>query len=144
MGMGLRRADEALDVSFETWMYGLWFAALQGWQPLGTVLDEELLRMQMGGRGVADEGALLACMEEWPGTYNTNDWQIVLHDDALALSESLERAAAVVGPTTPVRQPSGYGRRERMDPPEYFGGEAGKRYLLRLADWCRGGDFLIG
>ncbi len=60
-----------------------------GWEPYGTVLDDYELRL----RGLEDDdGSHKKMQEEWKGYYFSNDYQLVLEEDALNWREALERA----------------------------------------------------
>lgn len=63
----------------EAWAKLLSLAMLYGWQPMGT---HPASRIEVSGLDV----------EDWNGTYLTNDGQIIIAEDALSLAMALEKA----------------------------------------------------
>tara|TARA_Y100000294_G_scaffold140947_1_gene134828 strand:- start:2131 stop:2448 length:318 start_codon:yes stop_codon:yes gene_type:complete len=62
--------NESLSFSNVRWSQILYFAEAFGWQPIGTVIDEN---------------------PEWEGWYCFNDGQVVLHEDGINFAKALER-----------------------------------------------------
>jgi hypothetical protein len=78
MGMDLiSKSGSTFDLSSDWWRFYLNLAAKCGWTPKGTGKPDHL--------GEKDE---------WDGSYEWNDGQIVGEEDAKALAQALERALA--------------------------------------------------
>jgi len=97
-----------------------------GWQPMGTRVPSitELHGLNL---------------EDWDGTYLTNDGQIVLSEDALRLGMALERSLDDI----PDFNLEVYAADlSKVNPFEYFAGEE-KRHLVDFIKFCRLGSFII-
>ena len=72
MGMDLYNTESRKSVSYNriTWTFLLYAAQDYGWEPAGTVMPGH---------------------DDWPGSYGTNEQQMVTASDASALAAALER-----------------------------------------------------
>ena len=77
--------------------------------------------------------------EAWDGTYLTNDGQIVVAEDALALGIALEKSLDDIPDFNLEVDPLDL---SRINPFEYFAGDE-KRHLAEFIKFCRLGSFLI-
>ena len=77
MGVDLIRNNEEMGFNWSGWRKILEIAFNHGWKPTGTVND-----IDQDGKPIQD----------WSGTYFSNDYQYVTDEDAKNLAEALERA----------------------------------------------------
>ncbi len=77
--------------------------------------------------------------EDWDGTYLTNDGQIVIAEDALALAMALEKSLDDIPDFNLEDDPPDH---SKINPFEYFAGDE-KHHLAEFIDFCRLGSFLI-
>jgi hypothetical protein len=112
--------------SRESWTKLLSLGMFYGWQPMGTRVPSmtEL-------HGFHDE--------VWDGTYLTNDGQIVVAEDALALGMALEKSLDDIPDFNLEVYPLDL---NQVNPFEYFAGD-GKLQLRDFIKFCRLGSFLI-
>ncbi len=142
--------------SLESWVKVLSLAMSYGWQPMGTRLSLtfELYDMEI---------------EEWDGAYLTNDGQVVISEDALALAIALEKSLDDIPDFNIEIDPDTNSRKEddpaemvspiekaileegledhllhliEIHPFEYFAGEE-KHHLVDFIRFCRLGSFTI-
>jgi hypothetical protein len=112
--------------SRESWTRILSLALFYGWQPMGTRVPS---MTELHGFDV----------EDWDGTYLTNDGQIVVREDALRLGIALRRSLDDI----PDFNLDLYlTDRSSITPFEYFAGD-GKDQLTDFIRFCRLGSFLI-
>ena len=112
--------------SKETWTRVLSLAMFYGWQPLGTRVPS---MTEIHGFEA----------EYWDGSYLTNDGQIVVTEDALALGGALQKALDDIPDfNLEVYRPD-FGQ---VTPFEYFAGD-GKAQLTDFIKFCSLGSFLI-
>lgn len=110
----------------ESWTKLLSLALFYGWQPMGTRVPS---MTEIHGFDT----------EAWDGTYLTNDGQIVVAEDALALAIALEKSLDDIPDFNLEAYPPDL---RRVNPFEYFAGD-GKRQLTEFIKFCRLGSFLI-
>ena len=112
--------------SRESWVKVLSLGLFYGWQPIGTRVPS---MTEIHGFNA----------EYWDGSYLTNDGQIVVSADALALGRALERSLDDI----PDFNLDVYAvDLDKITPFEYFaGGE--KQQLVDFIKFCRLGSFLI-
>ncbi len=112
--------------SRESWVRVLSLGLFYGWQPMGTRVPSmtEL-------HGLIDE--------YWDGTYLTNDGQIVVAEDALALGRALYKSLDDIPDFNLEVSPPDL---SKVNPFEYFAGD-GKQQLTDFVKFCRLGSFLI-
>ncbi len=112
--------------SRESWVKVLSLALFYGWQPIGT--------------RVASMTEIHGFHKEyWDGSYLTNDGQIVVRADALALGRALERSLDDI----PDFNLDVYAvDLKKITPFEYFAGSE-KQQLVEFIRFCRLGSFLI-
>jgi hypothetical protein len=110
----------------ESWFKLLSLGMFYGWQPLGTRVPSIT---EIHGFDV----------DHWDGTYLTNDGQIVVTADALALGRALERSLDDIPDFNLGYYPLDP---DRVNPFEYFAGD-GKHQLTGFIKFCRLGSFLI-
>ena len=110
----------------ESWTRLLSLAIFYGWQPMGTRVPS-----MTEIHGFHDES--------WDGTYLTNDGQIVVAEDALALGSALEKSLDDI----PDFNLDDYSLDlSEVNPFEYFAGD-GKGQLVEFIKFCKLGSFLI-
>lgn len=110
----------------ESWTRVLSLAMFYGWQPMGTRVPS---MTELHGFDVDD----------WDGTYLTNDGQIVVAEDSLSLAMALEKSLDDVpdfNVDNDSLDPS------RINPFEYFAGDE-KGQLVDFIRFCKLGSFLI-
>ena len=110
----------------EAWTRVLSLAMFYGWQPMGTRVPSmtEIHGFQA---------------DAWDGTYLTNDGQIVIREDALALGRALEKSLDDI----PDFNLDYYSiDLSKVNPFEFFAGD-GKEQLVDFIKFCRLGSFLI-
>jgi hypothetical protein len=112
--------------SRESWTRILSLALFYGWQPMGTRVPS---MTELHGFDV----------EDWDGTYLTNDGQIVVREDALRLGIALRRSLDDIPDFNLDRYLTD---RSSITPFEYFAGD-GKDQLTDFIRFCRLGSFLI-
>ena len=112
--------------SSESWTKLLSLGMFYGWQPMGTRVPS-----MTEIHGFHDEA--------WDGTYLTNDGQIVVTEDALALGIALEKSLDDIPDFNLEMYPLDL---NRINPFEYFAGDE-KRHLADFIKFCRLGSFLI-
>jgi hypothetical protein len=110
----------------ETWIRVLSLGIFYGWKPMGTRVPSitELHGFDL---------------EDWDGTYLTNDGQIVVTEDARSLALALEKALDDIPDfdlDMDTLAPS------RINPFEYFAGDR-KQYVTEFIKFCKLGSFLI-
>jgi len=112
--------------SRESWVKVLSLGLFYGWQPIGTRVPS---MTKIHGFNA----------EYWDGSYLTNDGQIVVSADALALGRALERSLDDI----PDFNLDVYAvDRDKITPFEYFAGSE-KQQLVDFIKFCRLGSFLI-
>jgi hypothetical protein len=124
---------------------GLWrsvrgLAVQYGWQPAGTIVYElEPIPGDVSGRQLQASNRPI---EDWCGTYDSNDYQTVTADDAANLANAIERALAEL----PSEKSESYQTPERADDViDFVAALAGwNDYLTKFVEFCRGGKFVIG
>jgi hypothetical protein len=124
MGMDLRRGEDGISVSVFSWARAYAFAIEGGWNPQGTLPPEHLAEEEKAN---------------WPGTYDTNDNQIITAEDALAMAIALEKMLNTLGEPEEIaeRGPALWGGYDQ--PRDYFTPK-GKRMLLKaLIHFLKGG-----
>jgi hypothetical protein len=110
----------------ESWFKLLSLGMFYGWQPLGTRVPSIT---EIHGFDI----------DHWDGTYLTNDGQIVVAADALALGRALEKSLDDI----PDFNLDDYALDlDKVNPFEYFAGDR-KRQLTGFIKFCRLGSFLI-
>jgi hypothetical protein len=112
--------------SRESWTKLLSLGMFYGWQPMGTRIPS---MTEIHGFHT----------EAWDGTYLTNDGQIVVTEDALALGIALEKSLDDIPDFNLEMDPLDL---NRINPFEYFAGDE-KRHLADFIKFCRLGSFLI-
>lgn len=110
----------------ESWTRILSLAMFYGWQPMGTRVPS---MTEIHGFDT----------ESWDGTYLTNDGQIVVTEDALALGIALEQSLDDIPDFNLEDYPLDL---NRVNPFEYFAGDE-KQRLTDFVKFCRLGSFLI-
>lgn len=112
--------------SRESWTRILSLGMFYGWQPMGTRVPSitELHGLNL---------------EDWDGTYLTNDGQIVLSEDALRLGKALEKSLDDIPDFNLEVYPPDL---SKVNPFEYFAGEE-KHHLVGFIKFCRLGSFII-
>jgi len=110
----------------ESWTRLLSLAIFYGWQPMGTRAPS-----MTEIHGFHDES--------WDGTYLTNDGQIVVTEDALALGSALEKSLDDIPDFNLEAYPLDL---NRINPFEYFAGD-GKDQVVEFIKFCKLGSFLI-
>ena len=112
--------------SRESWVRVLSLGMFYGWQPMGTRVPS---MTEIHGFDA----------EYWDGTYLTNDGQIVVTEDALALGLALEKSLDDIPDfNLDVYLPD----LSKVTPFEYFAGDE-KQQLADFIKFCRLGSFLI-
>src|SRR5215216_921499 len=110
----------------EAWTRVLSLAMFYGWQPLGTRVPS---MTEIHG----------FYSDAWDGTYLTNDGQIVIREDALALGRALKKSLDDI----PDFNLDYYSiDLRKVNPFEFFAGD-GKQQLVDFIKFCRLGSFLI-
>jgi hypothetical protein len=110
----------------ETWTRLLSLAVFYGWEPMGTRVPSIT---EIHGFD----------SESWDGTYLTNDGQIVVTEDALALGIALEKSLDDI----PDSNLEYYSLDlSKLNPFEYFAGDE-KQRLQEFIKFCRLGSFLL-
>jgi len=125
-----------------------------GWQPAGTQ-DPSYW---------GDPEWSFSINPQWNGNYYTNDYQIITDDDARSLAAGLRIALDDIpdlsGPPiwaelSPDRDPSAQaiiqalgggtvcGVNTELSPLQFFSGEAGRGFVVRMADFFAGGECQI-
>jgi hypothetical protein len=112
--------------SSESWTKLLSLGLFYGWQPMGTRVPS---MTEIHGFHT----------EAWDGTYLTNDGQIVVTEDALALGIALEKSLDDIPDFNLEMYPLDL---NKINPFEYFAGDE-KRHLADFIKFCRLGSFLI-
>jgi hypothetical protein len=137
MGMDLKGVGGEFWFNVIGWGQVLRLAQLYGWEPLGTVIDEDDL----------DDFP----NREWNGSYQINDRQRVTANDARNMADALESALSDLSEHNALEgiiEPNTGGipleRIEGVSPLEWFSGEESKQYLKKFIDFCRAGEFIIG
>ena len=110
----------------EAWTKVLSLAIFYGWQPMGTRVPS---MTEIHGFDA----------EYWDGTYLTNDGQIVVTEDALALGIALEKSLDDIPDFNLDIYPTDL---SRVTPFEYFAGDE-KAQLVDFVKFCKLGSFLI-
>src|SRR5215211_210220 len=110
----------------ESWTRVLSLGMFYGWQPMGTHVPS-----MTEIHGFHDE--------YWDGTYLTNDGQIVVTEDALALGIALEKSLDDIPDFNLDVYPTD---QSRITPFEYFAGNE-KAQLVDFIKFCKLGSFLI-
>jgi len=110
----------------ESWTKVLSLGLFNGWQPIGTRVPSIT---ELHGLNT----------EPWDGTYLTNDGQIVVTEDALALGIALEKSLDDIPDFNLEVYPPDLGK---VNPFEYFAGDE-KRHLADFIKFCKLGSFLI-
>ena len=113
-------------LSKESWTRVLSLGIFYGWQPMGTRVPS---MTEIHGFHA----------EYWDGTYLTNDGQIVVTEDALALGIALEKSLDDIPDfNLEVYTPD----LSKITPFEFFAGDE-KQQLVDFIAFCRLGSFLI-
>jgi hypothetical protein len=112
--------------SRESWTRVLSLGIFYGWQPMGTRVPS---MSEIHGLNV----------EDWDGTYLTNDGQIVVTEDAYSLAIALEKSLDDIPDFNLEVYPLDL---SKTNPFEYFAGD-GKSQLIDFIRFCRLGSFLI-
>ena len=150
MGMDLRGAGGTERFSVTSWCKVLQLAHEYGWQPIGTQAPSFTL----------DNGTI-ETIEDWNGTYLSNNYQRVLDEDAASIAKALQRALndipdfdtdqkwVKLSPTNPYERmmaEQGWemsGPDPSLTPVEFFSGEA-KQHVKDFIVYCQAGGFCIG
>ncbi len=129
-----KNPNQRLTLTSSAWYWLLEAASRAGWVPMGTVRQHAL-------HGVL-AGALAGALEEEPGdgSYAPESDRLVMLEDALNLKDALERAFLEYMPH-PERPSRGIFVTEWDELREAV--RPGIGCWLALADFCRGGAFLI-
>ena len=112
--------------SRDSWVKLLSLGLFYGWQPMGTRVPS-----MTEIHGFHDE--------YWDGTYLTNDGQIVVAEDALALRVALKKSLDDIPDFNLEVYPTDL---SSINPFEYFAGDE-KQQLVDFIKFCRLGSFLI-
>ena len=133
MGMDLDGKGGDFRFNIYGWRAVLALAEMNGWEPAGTVLEQEL---------------------GWSGGYDTNDGQTVTAEDAARLADALERALPdlpdhdALEHNGPIKDIPGLGPTklfaltEQISPVELFSGN-GKERLRQFITSCRVDSFQL-
>ena len=124
MGMDLRRGDDVISISIFSWARAYAFAIEGGWDPLGTLPPEHLTEEEKAN---------------WPGTYDSNEDQIITAEDALLMAFALEKMLQTLEETveTVDRGSSLWGGYDQ--PRDYFAPEGKRKLLEALIRFLKGG-----
>ena len=112
--------------SRESWVKVLSLALFYGWQPMGTRIPS---MTEIHGFHT----------EYWDGSYLTNDGQIVVRADALALGRALERSLDDIPDFNLDVYPPDL---DKVTLFAYFAGDE-KQQLVEFIKFCKLGSFLI-
>ena len=112
--------------SREAWLKLLSLAMFYGWEPMGTRVPSIT---ELHGLNI----------EDWHGSYLTNDGQIVVEEDAFSLALALEKALDDIPDFNLEVYPTDL---SQINPFEFFAGE-GKQQLAEFIEFCWLGSFLI-
>lgn len=111
------------------WCEVLKLAYEYGWKPLGTEMDEWIN---------PETGELFGQIDDWSGTYFSNDLQWVTEEDSAGIANALERALKDI----PDCDTYDAADEESMGCLEFFSG-AEKQQIEAFIAFCRAGGFRI-
>lgn len=130
MGYDLVRKEGSISVSQFTWIRAYALAIETGWEPEGT-LPPAHWQKKYG---------------DWPGTYDSNDGQLVTADDARSMAAALEASLSALDPRQAYDRDSKdptllWGT--RVNSVSYFSDPGKRRVLEALIEFLKGGEFEI-
>ena len=119
------------------WHRVLILAQYFGWKPMGTVMPEGNAKLLFGDWR-SNEESVQEFIKSWEGGYNSNDFQLVVKEDALNLAHALMKAMEVL--PDEVNDMEYFSKDGAID---YFSGKAWKNRLNEFIQFCKNGEFDI-
>jgi len=122
------------------WSPVLGLAELYGWEPMGTVVTEGSHAL-LGAKDT-DTVEVQESIKSWEGSYNSNNCQIVVEEDALNLAHALMNAVKELPDEKSYVDNDSIPTREWLI--NKFSGLESKKYLEKFIQFCKDGAFVIG
>ena len=95
MGYDFKNASGNFRLNYFAWPCALTLAKNFGWEPMGTVLQKEAVRIP-DGLDISDDEYVKRTVKSWKGYYDFNEFQLVIKEDALNLGRALKKAVEVI------------------------------------------------
>ena len=129
------------DFRFTAWAWSpvLGLAELYGWEPMGTVVTEG--SYAWCGAKDTDTVEVQESIKSWDGSYNSNNYQIVVEEDALNLAHALMNAVKELPDKKSYVDNYSINTRERLI--NRFSGLSSKKHLEKFIEFCYDGEFVI-
>ena len=137
MGYDLLNTNGSFRFNLFAWHRLLILAQYFGWKPMGTVPSERITKCYLGDRD-SDKKAVQEFIKNWEGGYDSNDFQLVVKEDALNLADALMKAMEVLPDEGLDLE---YFSKDRAI--DYFSGRAWRNYLKEFIQFCNNGEFRI-
>ena len=95
MGYDFKNASGNFRLNYFAWPCALTLAKNFGWEPMGTVLQNEAVRIP-DGLDISDDEYVKRTVKSWKGYYDYSEFQLVIKEDALNLGRALKKAVEVI------------------------------------------------